>query len=211
MSPQARSSIYVIAGVNGAGKSSIAGAAFREAGDYYNPDEVARKLIAADPRLTLEEANSATWHVGVQLLKRAMEEHLDFAFETTLGANTIPRLLSQAAKLGCKLYVWYVGLASPELHISRVRARVLQGGHSIPKELIRSRYERSRLNLIALMPSITALRVFDNSEQVDLARGQEPKLRLVLHMLEGEILSPPDFKETPEWAKPIVAAALRKG
>src|SRR5258705_9909776 len=100
--------IYVIAGVNGAGKSSIAGAAFRESGgDYYNPDEIARALTKANPRLTQEEANSAAWHQGVRLLRRAIDERLDFAFETTLGANTIPRLLAEAAHKGIEIHVWY--------------------------------------------------------------------------------------------------------
>jgi predicted ABC-type ATPase len=48
-----QSRIYVLAGVNGAGKSSIGGAAFRERGsDYYNPDEAAREIREAHPELT---------------------------------------------------------------------------------------------------------------------------------------------------------------
>jgi hypothetical protein len=48
--------------VNGAGKSSIGGAAFRAHGaDYYNLDEVARQLIAAQPGLTGVEANAVAW------------------------------------------------------------------------------------------------------------------------------------------------------
>ena len=150
MSPQReRSRIYVIAGVNGAGKSSVAGESFREAGsDYYNPDEAARKFLAVNPTLSQAEANSAAWHEGVRLLKRAMKERLDFAFETTLGANTIPRLLMKAAEAGSEIYVWYVGLESAELHIARVKARVARGGHDISASDIRRRYERSRLNLI---------------------------------------------------------------
>jgi predicted ABC-type ATPase len=45
--------IFVLAGVNGAGKSSIGGAAFRQFGsDYYNPDEAARALMATNRALT---------------------------------------------------------------------------------------------------------------------------------------------------------------
>src|SRR5712675_474338 len=96
-----RPSIYVIASVNGAGKSSVAGETFRQSGaDYYNPDEAAGRLVTAKPSLNQTEANSAAWHEGVRLLKRSIAERLDFAFETTLGANTIPRLLKQAASEG---------------------------------------------------------------------------------------------------------------
>lgn len=210
-SPTARPPrIYVLAGVNGAGKSSIGGAAFRSFGaDYFNPDEAARKRIAAKPGLGQAEANSAAWHQGRRLLERAIAERLDFAFETTLGGNTISRLLAEAAAQGIEIYVWYAGLASLELHIERVRARVRRGGHDIAEQDIRRRYEHSRLNLIHLLPGLTALRVYDNSAEADPAAGQAPTLKLVLHTERGKILGPADLSQTPDWAKPIVAAALK--
>ena len=210
MASPRQSRIYVLAGVNGAGKSSIGGAAFRAAGtDYYNPDEAARALIAANPNLTQAELNSAAWHEGVKLLKRAIAERKHFAFETTLGANTIPRLLAQAAAQGIETHIWYVGLASPELHIERVQARVRRGGHDIAAEHIRRRFEHSRLNLIELMSGLTALRVYDNSTDADPTTGKTPKPKLVLHMMRGKICNLRDLKHTPTWAKPIVAAALK--
>ena len=203
-------SIYVIAGVDGAGKSSVAGETFRQSGaDYYNPDEAARRLVTANPGLNQTEANSAAWHQGVRLIKRCIDERLDFAFETTLGANTIPRLLREAANAGIEIYVWYVGLESPELHIARVKARVARGGHDISEKDIRRRYQHSRLNLIELLPFLRALRIFDNSAEADPAGGQTPKPMLVLSMERGKILEPKDLTSTPAWAKPIVAAAMK--
>lgn len=205
-----RPSIYVIAGVNGAGKSSLAGETFLQSDAYYyNPDEAARKFLAANTTLTKTEANSAAWHEGVRLLRRAIDERLDFAFETTLGANTIPRLLKKAANTGFEIYVWYVGLESPELHIARVRSRVSRGGHDISEEDIRRRYKHSRLNLIELLPVLRALRILDNSAEADPAGGQTPKPILVLYMERRKILGPKDLTHTPAWAKPIVAAALK--
>ena len=205
-----RPRISVLAGVNGAGKSSIGGAAIRASGaNYYNPDEIARELTVARPGLTLAEANAAAWQTGRALLERAIQERLDFAFETTLGGNTIPRLLGEAAKRGTEILVWYVGLASPELHLERVAARVRQGGHPIPEETIRQRYERSRLNLVRLLPSLTALRVYDNSEHAEPEAARPPAPRLVLHLETGRIRGPEDLSQTPDWAKPIVAAALQ--
>ncbi|HEY0513918.1 MAG TPA: zeta toxin family protein [Thermoanaerobaculia bacterium] len=203
--------IYGLAGVNGAGKSSIGGAAFRAHGaDYYNPDEAARQLIAAQPGLTGVEANAAAWRNGRALLERAIRERLDFAFETTLGGNTIPRLLGEAAKSGIRVLIWYVGLESPELHLERVAARVRRGGHPIPEDVVRQRYERSRLNLVQLLPSLAALRVYDNSAHADPEDGGIPAPRLVLHVEAGRIVGPGDLSQTPGWAKPIVAAALQR-
>ena len=202
--------IYVLAGVNGAGKSSIAGAAFRSHGaDYYNPDEAARRLMAANPRLGQVEANSLAWREGRRLLEKAIAERLDFALETTLGASTIPRLLAQAAAQGIEVRVWYAGLATPALHIARVRTRVARGGHDIPAQVIRRRFEHSRLNLIQLLPALAALRVYDNSAEADPAAGKAPTPVLVLRMEGGRILNARDLPHAPEWAKPIVAAALK--
>ena len=210
MAPRDAPRIFVLAGVNGAGKSSIGGASFRASGaDYYNPDEAARALMAANPGLRQTDANSAAWHQGKRLLEQAMARRLDFAFETTLGANTIPRLLAEAASQGIEVRVWYAGLSSPELHVKRVRARVRKGGHDIPEADIRRRFEHSRLNLIHLLPVLTALRVYDNSVEADPATGRAPAPRLVLHLDHGKIVGPADLSQTPDWVKPIVAAALK--
>jgi len=123
-------------GVNGAGKSSLGGAAVRElGGDYYNPDEIARILKVKHSELGQTEANSKAWLIGKKLLEKAIANRLDFAFESTLGANTIPVLLRDAAQTGYEIHVWYAGLSNPELHLERVRSRVRKGGHG---------YSRSR-------------------------------------------------------------------
>jgi predicted ABC-type ATPase len=204
--------LYVLAGVNGAGKSSIGGAAIRAAGgNYYNPDEAARELIAANPGLSQTDANAAAWGQGRKLLERAIDQRLDFAFETTLGGTTMPRLLADAASRGIEVYVFYVGLASADAHIERVRQRVRAGGHDIPEDDIRRRYRHGRLNLVQLLPALTELRVYDNSATADPAAGQAPQPVLVLHMQHGRIVGPPDLASTPDWAKPIVAAAVTLG
>src|SRR5258706_1919028 len=140
--------VYVLAGVNGAGKSSVGGAAIRGfGGEYFNPDEAARQIRKANPGLTQVEANSVAWQQGRRLLEKAIAERLEFAFETTLVGSTIAQLLAAAARQGMEVHVWYHGLASPELHIERVRARVRRGGHDIPESEIHRRYRHSRLNL----------------------------------------------------------------
>lgn len=204
--------LYVLAGVNGAGKSSIGGAAIRAAGgEYYNPDEAARALRRSNPSWDQTESNAAAWQQGRKLLERAITERLDFTFETTLGGNTMPALISRAAAEGIEVRVFYVGLESAEAHIERVRHRVRAGGHDIPEAAIRRRYRHSLLNLVHVLPVLTELRVYDNSADADPATGHTPLLRLVLHVDRGRIVGPPDLAATPRWAKPVVAAALRNG
>ena len=183
---------------------------FRQSGgDYFNPDEVTSRILAANPGFAAAAANSAAWHAGKRLLERAIAERLDFAFETTLGGHTITALLQEASVAGIDVRVWFVGLRSPELHMARVRSRVARGGHDIPAEQIRERYDRSRINLIDLMPRLTELRVFDNSFEADPHSGRRPRPTLVLHLVKGNIMEMVELSKTPEWARALVAAAVK--
>lgn len=201
--------IYVLAGTNGAGKSSIAGAMFSQLGaTFFNPDQAASRIRSANPGITKDEANSAGWLFGKQLLERAIAERSRFAFETTLGGNTMTALLESAILAGADVRVWYVGLNSPELHIARVRSRVARGGHDIPDAKIRERYDLSRFNLIRLMPGLTELWVYDNSREADPQAGKAPAPTLILHMSHASIVRSCKLVDTPGWAKPIMRAAL---
>jgi predicted ABC-type ATPase len=193
--------IYVLAGANGAGKSSIGGEAFRAAGvEFYNPDLATRRLLAANPGLSDHDANAAAWNQGRELLVRAIRERLDFAFETTLGGTTMTSLLALAADALIEVRVWHVGLETPELHLERVRRRVAKGGHDIPEAAVRRRYDQSRRNLIRLMSRLTELKVFDNSAEGDPDAGVAPAPRLLLLWRTGKVMAPADFVDTPAWA-----------
>ena len=201
--------IYVLAGTNGAGKSSVVGSAFTAAGaEYFNPDIAARQIRNANPGMSVEAANSAAWNLGKRLLERAISDRGSFAFETTLGGATITALLEQASMRGTEVRIQYVGLNTPELHIARVRARVARGGHDIPEAKIRERFHQSRLHLIRLLPRLTELLVYDNSTEADPSTGAQPKPFLVLHMRKGSVVKTCDLARTPGWAKPILAAAM---
>lgn len=201
--------IYVLAGANGAGKSSLGGAMLVSQGvPYFNPDEAAARIRAASSGLSLVEAQSAAWLEGRRLLERAIAERLDYAFETTLGGNTIPGLLARAASQGIEVRIWYVGLASADLHVARVKSRVALGGHDIPEAKIRQRYARSLLNLIRLLPVAAEIRVYDNSYEADPHSGLTPKPQLIVHVRKGKIMASCALAATPAWAKPVMLAAL---
>lgn len=199
----------MLAGVNGAGKSTVGGHALRRAGaTWFNPDAYARDLLA---RFGGEQtrANAEAWAEGMRRLDAAISGGHDHAFETTLGGNSIPARLREAAATHDVL-VWFCGLDSPERHIARVRLRVAGGGHDIPEAKIRERYVSSIVNLIALLPRLSRLQVYDNS--TDAAPGTPvPDPRLLLQMKNGRIAWPVDvdtYRQAPDWAKPILEAAL---
>lgn len=207
----ARPFILVLAGVNGAGKSSVGGALLAEHGlDWFNPDAYARELVA---RLGMDvaDANGRAWQYGREQLQQAIDHGTCFAFETTLGASTIPAMLARAAATH-DVQVIFCGLASPELHLARVRQRVAHGGHDIPEAKVRERWDASRANLIRLLPALTRLQVYDNSAPADPG-GDIPDPVLVLETAHGRTLFPraddaAALAATPAWARPIVQAAL---
>jgi predicted ABC-type ATPase len=201
---------YVLAGTDGAGKSSLMGAMLLQQGvEYFNPDHAAQRVFLANPGISQLEANSAAWHEGTRLLERAIRQKLDFVFETTLGGKTIANLLDRALSEGLEVRIWYVGLDSVERHIARVRSRVTQGGHDIPEQKIRERYTQSRLNLIRLLPRMTELLLYDNSKEADPRTGTAPEPGLILRLVRGRVRETCELTRVPEWAKPILAAALK--
>lgn len=197
--------ITVLAGVNGAGKSSVFGSAIRaKNGDYFNPDEAAQKLITDNPSLSQEEANSKAWLMGKEWLEKAISEDLDFTFESTLGANTIPTLLKNAIESGIDVRIMFCGLTCPELHIQRVQARVSRGGHDIPEAKIRERWVGAIRNLCTLIPGCKQVVLYDNS--ADLVDGK-PQPHKLFAMHNKKFVSMPT-SNMPEWAKPLAAVAI---
>ena len=198
MSSKHRPTLTVLAGVNGAGKSSVGGQALRDSGAAYsNPDEHARRLRANQPTLPLQKAN-------------AIATGTDFTFESTLGGKTITRLLIQAVQKTLQLDIWFVGLESVDLHLTRVAQRVAhKGGHPIPATDIRNRWIGSHENNIRLIPYVNTLRVFDNT--VDVPAGVSPEPSLLMSIDDGTLTYPaPDqMRDTPAWAKPIIITAYK--
>lgn len=206
--------IFVLAGVNGAGKSSIGGEMLQKKGvANHNPDLHARRIRELSPHVGIDGANAQAWSFGRNALESAIRSGGNFAFETTLGGSTITDILIAGAMAGTQVHVWYAGLATPELHIRRVKARVRRGGHDIPEGMIRARFDSSRANLIRLIPHLQFLRVLDNSAEAQPEAGKRPAPLLLLQMtrnngrVQAQVFN---AEQMPQWAKPVVAAARRQ-
>ncbi|MBB1627780.1 AAA family ATPase [Achromobacter sp. UMC71] len=204
--------LYVLAGVNGAGKSSVGGHVLTQGGmTWFNPDSYARALMQQHG-CSQQQANGDAWLEGVRRLDVAVEAGFSFAFETTLGGRTIVEKLIAAAG-SHDILMWFCGLRDAEQHIARVAFRVTQGGHPIPEARIRERCRTSYRNLLDLMPHLAYLRVYDNSADVGVGQAV-PEPVLVLQLEGRAVLFPTSIsalRATPGWAKPLVEAALSAG
>jgi predicted ABC-type ATPase len=202
--------LFVLAGVNGAGKSTLGGAAIQaSSAEFFNPDVAAARLREQQRGLSAEQANGLAWTLGRRGLEKALADGLTYAFETTLGGASITRLLLDGARAGAEVHVWYAGLATPELHLKRIAARVAAGGHDIPETKVRERFDASRSNLVKLMPHLASLSVFDNSIEADPRAGRRPQPVLLLQMQQRRVIAHAPLRSVPAWAKPLLAAALR--
>lgn len=197
--------ITILGGVNGAGKSSVFGSFIRQSGDYFNPDEYAQSLLNDGQAHDQQDANAQAWHIGKDLLLNAIRFHRDLSIESTLGGNTITRILLEALSKGVPVRVAFCGLQSPQLHLDRVAARVKNGGHPIPEEKIHERWINSVHNMCRLIEAGCDVDVWDNSATTSEGRPAPVKV----FSLRGSAITGLSA-EIPDWSKPIAAAALKR-
>ncbi|GAA6620923.1 zeta toxin family protein [Scytonema sp. NUACC26] len=159
-------SLYVIGGANGSGKTTVAMNLlpnFLECFEYVNADSIAAGLSPLNPESMAIEAG----RLMIQRLRALSESGSDFAFETTLAAKTFAPFIVNCRAKGYTINLIYFWLRSPDLAVERVARRIASGGHSIPEDVIRRRYERGRKNLVSLyLPLCDGWMVYDNSSSL---------------------------------------------
>ena len=80
-------------------------------------------------------------------IDRLVAEGRSFAFETTLAGRGYLRRIDSWRRIGYRVTLLFLSLPSPEEAVDRVRHRVAQGGHNIPEDVIRRRFEAGLANL----------------------------------------------------------------
>ncbi|RZL37161.1 MAG: hypothetical protein EOP35_09300, partial [Rubrivivax sp.] len=119
--------VYVLAGVNGAGKSSLGGAAIQASGaEFFNPDIAAARLREQQPGLSAEQANGLAWTLGRRGLEAALAGGLTYAFETTLGGHSITRILLEGARVGLEAVVVDAQAGQMRHQLDEVAAAVVE-------------------------------------------------------------------------------------
>jgi predicted ABC-type ATPase len=138
--------IYLIAGCNGAGKTTFAKEFLPSIGviRFLNADEIARGLSPLRPEAVAFKAG----RLLLNELRELIDRHETFALESTLSGRTYVRLFESAKQRGYVIELHFVWIPDPREAIRRVRQRVIAGGHDVPVEDIKRRFARSIRHLL---------------------------------------------------------------
>lgn len=155
--------MYIIAGCNGAGKTTASYTVLPEmfsCGEFVNSDEIAKRLCPSNPE---SEAIRAS-RIMLERINELIEKGSDFGVETTLATRTLLHVIEAAKSRGYLVFLIFLWLRMPELAIERVRLRVASGGHNVPEQIIRRRYDLGIRNLTErYIPVCDFWMIIDNS------------------------------------------------
>jgi predicted ABC-type ATPase len=141
--------VYVIAGPNGAGKTTFASEFlpdFVKCRQFLNADLIAAGLSPFAP----ETQNVRAGRLLLERIGELAGERADFGFETTLSGRTYVRLLTDMKVNGYRIVLFFLWLPNADMAVARVENRVKEGGHGVPPEDIRRRYQAGVQNLFRL-------------------------------------------------------------
>lgn len=147
--------IIVFAGPNGSGKSTITKMS-KIVGEYINADDIKRATLCTD----LEAAVKAE-----ELRERMIENKDDFTFETVLSTDRNLLFLQRAKERGYFIRGIYVLTSNADINVARVQVREALGGHGVPEEKIRSRYNRALARIPKLVEVCDVLHIYDNTKE----------------------------------------------
>jgi predicted ABC-type ATPase len=156
--------VVVLAGPNGAGKSTSAEAILKGAlgvDEFVNADVIALGLSGFEP----DRAAMAAGRIMLARLHELAQRRQSFAFETTLASRTFAPWLADLIRDGYQFHLVFLWLPSADMAVARVAARVRDGGHNVPEETIRRRYDAGLRNFFGLYrPMASTWKLCDNSE-----------------------------------------------
>jgi predicted ABC-type ATPase len=179
--------LYIIAGCNGAGKTTASFTVLPEMLDcreFVNADEIAKGLSPFQPEKVAFEAG----RIMLNRIRELINLRKDFAFETTLSTRSYVGLIKEARTKGYNIVLLFFWLENTNLAKERVKYRVTRGGHGIPEEVIVRRYDRGIKNFFELYANIVdAWALYNNS-------GHEPDL-----VAKGTLKTQPYVTELVSW------------
>lgn len=171
--------IFILGGPNGAGKTTAARVllpGFLREYEFLNADEIARAISPENP----ETAAISAGRLLLERMRRLIQRKSSFALETTCAGKSYLNLFEQCKSTGWRITLLYLWLSSSELAVQRVAGRMAEGGHGIPPDVIRRRYESGAWNMRNLyLPLADEAEIYDNS--------LNPRI-LIAHKRTGQLL-----------------------
>lgn len=156
--------LYIIAGCNGAGKTTASFTILPEILDcreFVNADEIAKGLSPFQPEKVSFEAG----RIMLNRINELLSKNQNFAFETTLATRSYKNKIAEAKEKAYRVTLLFFWLQSIDLAKERVKNRVFEGGHNIEQEVIERRYIKGIKNLFDLyLPIVDGAMIFDNSD-----------------------------------------------
>ena len=157
--------VIVIAGPNGAGKSTTAPEIVRKGfgiNEFVNADTIARGLSEFAP----EQVAFSAGRIFLERVRGLALEGASFAFETTLATRSFLPMLKRMQARSYEVHIIFLWLPTAEMAVERVGARVRNGGHSVPEEVVRRRYVRGLENFFNIYrPIADSWLMLDNSSR----------------------------------------------
>ena len=158
--------LYIIAGCNGAGKTTASMSILPEVLDcreFVNADEIAKGLSPFKP----EEVAIEAGRLMLQRIDTLLSRHVSFAIETTLATRSYKNLVERAKASGYQIILLFFWLSSPEMAEMRVAQRVASGGHDIPNDVVHRRYWAGLRNLFEIfVPIVDLWSLYDNTKEL---------------------------------------------
>jgi predicted ABC-type ATPase len=165
----------VIAGPNGAGKTTFARrylSSIVKIDNFVNADLIAAGLSPLAPSSAAVRAG----RVVLQEIDRLARARASFAFESTLSGRAYEKRLKRLKRLGYRIEIVFLRVASPQLALRRIAARVRQGGHDVPKADVVRRFDRGWGNFLTIyQPLADAWVIYENSGKIAKEMDSGPR------------------------------------
>jgi predicted ABC-type ATPase len=146
--------LIILAGPNGAGKTTASYELLKrtyQIDEFVNADTIARGLSAFSP----ESVAMAASRIMLKRIKELVSMRKSLAAETTLASRTLASMIRDwRAEHGYYVILYFLWLPTPEMAIERVADRVRAGGHNIPNDVVRRRFQRGIENFLTLYKDI---------------------------------------------------------
>lgn len=185
--------LWVLAGGNGAGKSTFYNESLlKKSGmKFINSDMIAEYMDSSNT----EEISYQAAYIADQIREEFLSKNISFCFETVFSHPSKIDFLARAKAQGYEIILVYIHLDAPALNEARVKQRVSEGGHNVPREKIYSRIPRTMENIATTLQLVDKAKIYDNSLR-------DKPFQEVASISQGRVVN--SMKSLPDWAKEIL-------